>query len=86
MPDELWTETLEPSMLEAVENFKKYEDKINKQVYLSDMSRTLMSFGFRALGSNKFLSKIETFFESNLNNLDGKTCENLLFFLMRCDT
>lgn len=73
-------------MIEAVENFKKYEDKINKQIYLSDLCRTLMSFGFRALGSNHFLSKIEPFFDSNLNHLDGKSCENLLFFLMRNDT
>ena len=83
IPDDLWNKNLEPSLLEALQNFEKYEEKINKTIYLNDLSKTLVSFGFRQLGSDNFCTKMEKFFEQHLNDLDGKSSENLLFFLMR---
>lgn len=47
VPDEFWTESLGPALLDAVKNYNKYEGKINKQVYLDDFVRTLVSFGIR---------------------------------------
>jgi hypothetical protein len=47
VPDTFWTETLEKCILDAVSNYRKYEGKINKEVYLDDLLRTLVSFGIR---------------------------------------
>ena len=47
VPDEFWTSALADGLSEAIENFNKFENKINKQVYLDDFLRTLMSFGIR---------------------------------------
>jgi hypothetical protein len=55
IPDEFWEDSLEKALTEAIENFKKYEGKINKEVYLDDFLRTLVSFGLRELGSKKFV-------------------------------
>jgi hypothetical protein len=49
VPDDLWTQTLSKSLLEQLDNYKKYEDKINKEVYIEDMLRTLLSFGLRGV-------------------------------------
>ena len=47
VPDEFWTEAVEKALISAMENFKKYEGKINKEIYLEDFIRTLVSFGIR---------------------------------------
>jgi hypothetical protein len=62
VPDEFWNNSLEKALIEAMDNFKKYEGKINKNVYLDDFVRTLVSFGLRELGSKSFIQKIEEFF------------------------
>jgi hypothetical protein len=62
VPDEFWNNSLEKALIEAMDNFKKYEGKINKSVYLDDFVRTLVSFGLRELGSKSFIQKIEEFF------------------------
>jgi hypothetical protein len=51
IPDDFWTETLELALNQAIINFKKYEGKINKEVYLDDFIRALVSFAIRGLGS-----------------------------------
>jgi hypothetical protein len=51
VPDDFWTETLEFALNQGIINFKKYEGKINKEVYLDDFIRALVSFGIRGLGS-----------------------------------
>ena len=81
MPNEFWTEGLEKKMRQAVSNYKKFENKINKQVYLDDMLKTLVTFGIRSTGSKAFIKEMEEFFRSQLRELDAKMCENLLFFL-----
>lgn len=52
VPDEFWTESLNKGLLEAIDNFTKYEANINKKVYLDDFLRALASFGIRELGSS----------------------------------
>jgi hypothetical protein len=47
VPDEFWTESMEKAMVSAISNLKKYEGKINKEVYLDDFIRTLVSFSIR---------------------------------------
>lgn len=47
VPDAFWTETLDTALTSAITNFKKYEGKINKEVYLDDFIRALVSFGIR---------------------------------------
>ena len=47
VPDSFWIDTLEKSLMEAIENYKKYEDKINKSIYMYDLSKTLVSFGIK---------------------------------------
>ena len=42
---------MEVALNQAIINFKKYEGKINKEVYLDDFIRALVSFGIRELGS-----------------------------------
>jgi hypothetical protein len=51
VPDDFWKETLESAMNQAIINFKKYEGKINKEVYLDDLIRSLVSFGIRGIAS-----------------------------------
>jgi hypothetical protein len=51
VPDNFWTETMEVALNQAIINFKQYEGKINKEVYLDDFIRALVSFGIRELGS-----------------------------------
>jgi hypothetical protein len=51
VPDEFWTDALEQCLTAAISNFKKFEGKINKEVYLDDFLRTLVSFGIRETGS-----------------------------------
>jgi hypothetical protein len=51
VPDDFWKETLEVAMNQAIINFKKYEGKINKEVYLDDFIRSLVSFGIRGVAS-----------------------------------
>lgn len=47
VPDEFWTDTLEQCLQSAIQNFKKFEGKINKEVYLDDFIRALVSFAIR---------------------------------------
>ena len=42
-------------MTSAISNFKKYEGKINKDVYLDDFLRVLVSFGIRSIGTQGFV-------------------------------
>lgn len=55
VPDEFWTTSLEESLIEAISNFKKYEANLNKEVYLDDFLRTLVSFGLRRLSTKSFI-------------------------------
>lgn len=73
-------------MTNAIDNFKKYEGRINTEVYLDDFLRTLVSFGIRQVGSNQFIKKVEDFLEPNVQFLGPKMCENLLFFLSRLNS
>lgn len=73
-------------MIEAMENYKKYGDKINKEIYIDDMLRTLVSFGFRQVGEKPFLAKVEAFFQDNMHYLKSKMAENLVFFLTRLNS
>lgn len=47
VPDEFWTETLSEGLIEAMDNYNKFGEKINKDVYLDDFLRCLVSFGIR---------------------------------------
>jgi hypothetical protein len=60
VPDNFWKDTLEVALNQAIINFKKYEGKINKEVYLDDFIRGLVSFGIRELGSQSFVDKVES--------------------------
>jgi hypothetical protein len=51
IPDEFWTENLNMALKEAISNFNKYEAKINKQVYLDDLSKCLASYAIREVAS-----------------------------------
>lgn len=62
VPDELWTQTLQSALIDGVENYKKYGEKINKEVYIDDMLRTMVSFAMRQTGTKSFLKKMEEFF------------------------
>ncbi len=66
VPDELWTQSLEEALDGAINNFQKYEGKINKEIYLNDFLRTLVSFGIRRIGSKPFVTKIEQFMGPHL--------------------
>jgi hypothetical protein len=50
VPDEFWTETLVKCLEDAISNFKKYDGKINKPVYLDHFIKVLVSFGIRLIG------------------------------------
>ncbi|CDW74678.1 UNKNOWN [Stylonychia lemnae] len=86
VPDTFWTDVLSKELLEALENYNKFEGKINSKVYFNDFLRALASFGIRSVGGKQFLTKIEEFFSRQLQNLGGKMCENLLFFMTRLNT
>eukprot|EP00347_Sterkiella_histriomuscorum_P023236 403335430 len=86
IPDEFWLQTLSAAVQEALLNYEKFESKINKEVYLSDLLRALSSFGLRGLANPSFVQKIENFFEKQLDNMDAKMCENLIFFLSRLES
>jgi hypothetical protein len=83
VPDDFWTETLEKAMLQAISNFKKFEGKINKEVYLDDFVRALVSFSIRQVGSQSFVDKVESLMTIEQDSLTPKMCENLLFFFTR---
>ena len=81
--DEFWEVTLEEAFTKAIANFKKYEGKINKEVYLDDFLRGLVSFGIRQLGSAAFIEKVETLILVEFDHLSPKMVENALFFFSR---
>lgn len=60
VPDDFWTEALEKALTQAISNFKKFEGKINKEVYLEDFVRALVSFSIRQVGSQAFVNKVES--------------------------
>ena len=86
MPDEFWSESLEPVIDEALANFIKYGDQLDKQTYLGDLIKCLVSFGVREISSSLFSAKVEKVITPVVDQLDGKTVENLLFYLMRAGT
>lgn len=86
IPDDFWTETLELALNQAIINFKKYEGKINKEVYLDDFIRALVSFAIRGLGSQSFVDKVESLVTIEQDSLTAKMCENVLFFFSRVAT
>jgi len=83
VPDVFWTETLEACIRSAMANYKQYEGKINKEVYLDDLLRTLVSFGIRQTGTQTFVDAVEQFLSAELSELTPKMCENALFFFSR---
>jgi hypothetical protein len=83
VPDEFWNDVLEKMLNDAISNFKKYEGKINKQVYLEDFIRALVSFAIRGLGSQKFVYSIEGFLLNEMESLTPKQVENVIFFFSR---
>ena len=62
IPDDFWTQTLSSGLIEAISNFNKFEDKINKQVYLEDFSRCLASFAIKEITPKTFSSKVDEFY------------------------
>jgi hypothetical protein len=64
-------------------NFRKFEGKINKEVYLEDLIRALVSFSIRQTGSQGFVDKVESLITVEQDSLTAKMCENLLFFFTR---
>lgn len=83
VPDDFWTESLEKALTQAISNFKKFESKINKEVYLEDFVRALVSFSIRQIGSQQFVDKVESLMTIEQDSLTPKMCENLLFFFTR---
>jgi len=69
--------------LQAISNFRKFEGKINKEVYLEDLIRALVSFSIRQTGSQGFVDKVESLMTVEQDTLTAKMCENLLFFFTR---
>ncbi|TNV82727.1 hypothetical protein FGO68_gene13221 [Halteria grandinella] len=86
VPDEFWTETLEKCLTSAIGNFKKYEGQINKEVYLDDFVRVLVSFALRQAGTQAFVNKIEGFLLGEIDTLKAKMLENVIFFFSKCGT
>ena len=83
MPDTFWTDDLSKELLSAIDNFNKFEGKINSSVYFNDFLRALASFGIRGVGTKGFVTSIENFFAKHIKDLNGKMLENLLFFMTR---
>ena len=83
VPDDFWTDSLEKALAQAISNFKKFEGKINKEVYLEDFVRALVSFSIRQVGSQQFVDKVESLMTIEQDSLSPKMCENLLFFFTR---
>lgn len=86
MPDEFWIDNLEPVLDEALANFIKYSDQLDKITYLGDFIKCLVSFGIREISSPLFLAKVEKVIAPLVAQLDSKSIENLLFFVMRAGT
>jgi hypothetical protein len=86
IPDEFWTGALEKALSDAIENFKKYEARINKEVYLDDFIRTLVSFGMRQISSRNFKTKVEDFLQPHVSSFGPKMSENMIFYLSRVES
>ena len=83
VPDEFWTENLEPALDEHLGNFVKFKDQLDRKSYLSDFIKSLVGFGIREISTPLFLAKVERVLSHHVNELDNKSIENLLFFVMR---
>ena len=81
VPVEYWTETLEASLDDMLVNLNEYHEQIDVQQYISDLSKCLVSFGIRGVVSPLFAGKLEHALEPHLDKIDGKTAENLLFYI-----
>jgi hypothetical protein len=86
VPDEFWTESLEPALEEHLGNFVKFKDQLDRPSYLADFIKSLVGFGVRELSTPLFLAKVERVIQPHVNELDNKSVENLLFFVMRAGT
>lgn len=64
-------------------NLKKYEDKIDKSAYLDDLIRILVSFAIKQAGTQQFVNSTEGFLLNELDTLDPKMVENVIFFFSR---
>ena len=85
VPIEFWTDVLEKEIDDSLAEFKKHADHISRSAYLGDFSNSLISFGMRQVCSSKLaLSVIKLFEEEvNIQSLNGKAIENLIFFIDR---
>jgi len=83
IPDEFWTENLEPMLEEHLGNFVKFKDQLDRKIYLSDFIKSLVGFGIREISTPLFLAKVERVIQPHVSELDHKAIENLLFFVMR---
>jgi hypothetical protein len=53
VPTDFWAVTFKNGLREAIENFKKFEGKINKELYLYDILRALVLFQTKLEKSNQ---------------------------------
>ena len=60
----------------------RFKDKLDKKTYLADFSKILVSFGIRQIRSPLFAARIENMITREIESLDAKSTENLLYFFV----
>lgn len=86
VPDQFWTEALEPALDNHLANFVKYQEQLDRPTYLADFIKCLFGLGFREISSPLFLAKVERVILPHVQELSSQALEGLLFFLMRAGT
>ena len=68
--------------------FLKYSSsgQLDTPSYLADFIKCLVGYGVREISTPLFMAKVERVISPHVNELDCKSIENLLFYLMRAGT
>jgi len=81
VPDDFWTDCVEPSLYDSLDEFEEHKELIAKESFLNDYFSCLVSFGIRQIASKKLVEKTVKLAKRNMDSMGPRSCESFLFFI-----
>ena len=83
MPNEFWVNVVEPQLVQALADFEKHQENIDKTLFLDDFTRCFMSLSMTGNASEKLWASVSKVMRDNIEMLNNLTIENLTYALSR---
>ena len=83
IPRDFWTKTVEPQLLKALEDYTKYKENINIELFLDDYIRCFMALSMTSLASEDIWDATSKIISRDLSHLNAHTIQNFIYCLVR---